>query len=201
MAMQFTPNNIFLFVSYIMPFVLTFFFILAGFMDNKPLASIIFTSLILLVTAITSGLQHVFKMYAPIDKSPFCDLFEIPFIGSEYGVPSVQITTIMFMIVYTLLPMFMNHNVNYSILTLLLGVLVLVLVSKYFNKCTNLLGMAVSVVLGGALGTGLSLAIQSTSPDLLYFGPKRSNNVQCGMPNKQTFKCNVYKNGKLIKSL
>lgn len=201
MAMQFSINNIFLFTSYIMPFVLTLFFILVGFMDNRPIASLIMTSFILVVTVCTSLLQSVFKMYAPIDKSPFCDLFDVPFVGTEYGVPSIQITVLLFIVVYTLLPMFMNHNINYSALILMLTVVTIVLVSKYFNKCTSLLGMVISVVLGTLFGTGLSLTIQNTYPELLYFGPKRSNNEQCGMAKNQTFKCNVYKNGKLIKTL
>ena len=39
----------------------------------------------------------------------------------------------------------------------------------------------------------------STGNDnLLYFGKYTSNNVQCSKPSKQTFKCSVYKNGRLI---
>ena len=32
----------------------------------------------------------------------------------------------------------------------------------------------------------------------LYFNILGSNNVVCNKPSKQTFKCSVYKNGKLI---
>lgn len=201
MAMEFTINNIFAFVSYILPFMTTLFFIMVGFLDNRPLASIIMTSLILLVTVITSLSQSAFKTYAPVDQSPFCNLFNIPFIGSEYSVPSIQIVTMAFIAAYTLIPMFMNHNVNIAGLVLMVSLLTICIVSKFFNKCTTTLGIIISVVMGVLFGTGFSVALQNVYPELLYFGPKRSDNKQCGMAGNKTFRCAVYKNGKLLKTL
>ena len=201
MAMEFTINNIFAFVSYILPFMTTLFFIMIGFLDNRPLASIIMTSLILLVTVITSLSQNAFKTFAPVDQSPFCSLFNIPFIGSEYSVPSIQIVTMAFIVAYTLIPMFMNHNVNIAGLVLMVSLLTITVVSKFFNKCTTILGIIISVVMGILFGTGFSVALQNVYPELLYFGPKRSNNKQCGMASNKTFRCAVYKNGKLLKTL
>ena len=41
----------------------------------------------------------------------------------------------------------------------------------------------------------------SGNTSLLYYDDYTSNKVACSKPNKQTFKCSVYKNGEIIKSM
>ena len=67
--------------------------------------------------------------------------------------------------------------------------------------CTTPMG----IFLGGLIGilSGIiywAMLYYTESEKLLYFQPETSNNVVCNRPSKQTFRCKVYKNGKLIKT-
>jgi hypothetical protein len=43
--------------------------------------------------------------------------------------------------------------------------------------------------------------IQTQNPELLYYDDLISNKIACSKPSQQKFKCSVYKNGELLKTL
>jgi len=95
-----------------------------------------------------------------------------------------------------------SNNFNWSLLIFILVLLGIDTSSRLYNHCTTFLGTGLGLLLGGILSFGYYAIIKETQPDLLYFiNSKSSNNVACSKPSKQTFKCSVYKNGKLIKNL
>ena len=58
------------------------------------------------------------------------------------------------------------------------------------------------IVIGAGMGIGWCMLFYMTGhADLLYFNDLISNNVICSRPQKQTFKCSIYKNGELVKNL
>ena len=64
-----------------------------------------------------------------------------------------------------------------------------------------ILGVVIGALFGLVLGgTWYGIIKASGNPQLLYF-EELSNGETCSRPSKQTFKCAVYKNGKLIKNL
>jgi hypothetical protein len=98
------------------------------------------------------------------------------FIIIKYGYAKSNIPTIVFLSVLTLMDMIwqINHN------------------------CFNSVGLIIAMVLFLALGVLWSFLIDYLKlVDLQYFNGV-SGKESCSRPKKSTFKCNVYKNGKLI---
>ena len=99
------------------------------------------------------------------------------------------------------MPMILSHETNYYFLSLILFVLVGDTVTKLSYGCVNMMGIVTSIVTGTLIGTLSGLALYYTNNELVFFGGKSSNNVSCSKPSKQNFKCVVYKNGQILKSL
>ena len=67
-------------------------------------------------------------------------------------------------------------------------------------NCATWVDITLSLGLGIAFGMGWAAIIDSTKMTNLQYFNRISGNAECSRPTKQTFKCNVYKNGKLISS-
>ena len=66
------------------------------------------------------------------------------------------------------------------------------------NSCYSMGQLISSLGVGGGIGWLWAYIIsKGKSPSLMYFS-SLSNEDVCSRPTKSTFKCNVYKNGKLI---
>lgn len=67
------------------------------------------------------------------------------------------------------------------------------------NSCYHWLQLLVSAGLGGVIGWLWAYIVSDggNNPDNVYF-TSLSEKETCKKPSKSTFKCNVYKNGKLI---
>jgi hypothetical protein len=67
---------------------------------------------------------------------------------------------------------------------------------KVTNSCTDFKGILVGAVLGIVCGVAsYSFLIANELESLLFFNDLTSNNVVCKRPAKQSFKCQLYKNG------
>jgi hypothetical protein len=201
MAMKLNIANLFQFITYISPFLLAFMFVMLGFLNGQPVKSVVYIGAVSLATFIAMLLQTTIKSDAIVNRSPMCDLWELPFIGNAYNSPSLSTFFIAFSAVYMLLPMFMSGQMNYPIMFLFIFLLVADTISKVSNKCTNMIGVLLGFIFALVFGGVLSSIIYSTVPEIIFFSDKTSNNVTCGKPTKQNFKCSVYKNGVLVKNL
>ena len=95
--------------------------------------------------------------------------------------------------------MYDTKRPNVLLIAVLSMFLVLDAVSKLQNKCTNNMGVTIGALLGALMGYAwYAIFKYSGNEKLLYYNEIQSNNVQCSRPNKQTFKCTVYKNGEII---
>ena len=66
------------------------------------------------------------------------------------------------------------------------------------NSCYTIWQLIFSLIIGGLFGVAWGAIIASTkTPALQYFSGINNNEV-CSVPSKQTFKCKVYQNGKLL---
>ncbi len=75
-------------------------------------------------------------------------------------------------------------------------------VTKLTKKCTSLAGIFLGGLIGLLLGTvWFCMFYLTDNKKILFFNELVSNNVVCNRPEKQKFKCAVYKNGKLLKTL
>jgi hypothetical protein len=116
-----------------------------------------------------------------------------------------------FTLMYFLMPMIMvsvqskTNAVNYGVLAFFVAYIVLDLFIKkslmcipgFFNVTviTNVLGG----LFLGALIAGLIMYGTALKP-YLYINEINSNKEVCSMPSKQTYRCNVFKNGELVSS-
>lgn len=115
-----------------------------------------------------------------------------------------------FTMMYFIFPMIMmstqrNYNsLNYGVITLFIAYIILDIFIKKSLLCIS--GFFSSLVLtnilsGLFLGVMISLMMYSTKlKPYLYMNEVNSNREVCSMPSKQTFRCNLYKNGELVSS-
>jgi hypothetical protein len=94
-----------------------------------------------------------------------------------------------------------NNQMNYPIISALLGLFIIDSITRISNKCTTVGGSVLGALVGFMLGSMWYTVFHAIGSDeLLYFDEMDSNAVRCEKPSKQTFKCSVYKNGKLVSS-
>lgn len=129
------------------------------------------------------------------------------FIPKDYTYGTFILT---FTMMYFIFPMIMVskqsglNSMNYGIIALFAAYIALDLFIKKSYLCISgfFSSLVVTNVLAGAfLGISLSLGMYSTQlKDYLYINEVNSNREVCSMPSKQTYRCNVYKNGELVGS-
>jgi hypothetical protein len=199
MAIALTLSNILQFFSFIAPTLLIFFLFLSS-LFNQNLKGLVYIAGILIASTINIIFMNIVGSQVSDDASFSCNLFDIPHV-SQYNSPYPSTLIIAFTIAYLVLPMKYNKQMNYVVLIFLMCLLGVDIVTKVQNKCTTYPGTVLGALVGFLLGTIWYVLFYSLGySSLLYFDELRSDNVQCSMPTKQTFKCSVYKNGQLISS-
>jgi hypothetical protein len=199
MAIALTLSNILQFFSFISPTLLIFFLFLSS-LFNQNLKGLVYIAGILMASIINIIFMNIIGSERSDDESFSCSLFDIPHV-SQYNSPYPSTLIITFTLAYLILPMKYNKQMNYVVLIFLLCLLGIDMLTKVQNKCTTFPGTILGALVGFLLGTVWYILFYSMGySSLLYFDELRSDNVQCSMPSKQTFKCNVYKGGELISS-
>lgn len=123
---------------------------------------------------------------------------------SVYGNTTFSLFVFAFTLMYLCLPMFIGGSVNWFVFAGLLVYLGVDMGVKTAQQCITWSKQGAMGVLGDVLmGFGLSAMIVSAmyaggSQQYLFFNETSSNKEVCSMPKKQTFKCQVYKNGELV---
>jgi uncharacterized BrkB/YihY/UPF0761 family membrane protein len=167
---------------------------------NQNLKGLVYLAGVLIASVINIFLMNQIKSPILPGASLTCDFVELPY-KINYNSPAPTCLFIAFTIAYLVLPMHYNGQMNYVVLSALLGLLALDAINKVRNQCTTnagtILGSLVGLVLGAVWYTLFHL---SGYDSLLYFNELASDKVMCSKPSKQTFKCNVYKGGNLISS-
>ena len=71
---------------------------------------------------------------------------------------------------------------------------------KFYKRCiTTIADVSINMLAGlGLSALIVSLMYVGGSGQYLFFNEIASNKEVCSMPTKQTFKCQVYKNGTLV---
>lgn len=201
MAMRLDFPNIMQFFAAISPILLIFFLVMISIF-NSDIKGLVYLGGILI-----ASLLNLFAMYSLNIRSPAlipasCNLFEFPFNLNEYIAPAFNSMFISFTLAYLLGPMISVSGINYPVLITILGLLVLDGVTKITGGCTTFSGVALGSLSGISLGFLYFLVLWGTgNEDLLFFNAEPSNNVICSRPKKQQFKCVVYKNGEVLKTL
>jgi hypothetical protein len=199
-GVEFSPTNIFKFISAISPILLTWF-LAAASIFNQDVKGIIYLAGILLAVCINVLIANMIKSKPLSNRTPMCEIFNIPF-ASSYNSPSINSTIISFTAAYLISPMRESNTMNYGVVAFLFIIMIVDGITKITNNCTPIAGVILGVVLGYILGYAwFALLKESGNESLLYYNETLSNSAVCKMPKKQTFKCSVYKNGELVDQL
>ena len=196
--MQLNFSNMLQFFSTISPILLAFFLVMIS-LFNTDIKGLVYLGGILIASLINLFLMNTLKVKPDKMPSPACNLMDFPMNLNEYISPAFNTMFIAFTLVYLYLPMQYISTINYPVLIFICGLLVLDGATKISRRCTNFTGIALGFLVGTVLGILYFIALWKTGhDDLLFFNAEPSNNVICARPQKQTFKCFVYKNGEII---
>lgn len=183
------------------PFVLASFFILASIFNQDfkgfiYLVGLLFSSFI---TMLAAKLPFISSLRRPDDVPEICNVLTIGQADSLSDLPLGQ-SAITYTFAYLLFSMIHSDLVDRNIPTLVFFPLLIIFdfIWNFNNSCYSLLQLLVSAGVGGLIGWLWAYIIsKGKSPSLMYFSSLTNEDV-CSRPTKSTFKCNVYKNGKLI---
>ena len=189
-------TNMFKLFSAVSPMLLVFFLVVSS-LFNQDVKGLIYLAGLMLACVVNIFLMNQIKSNKSNDAEIICDLFDFP--KSNYNSPNITSMMIAFTTLYILLPMNYNNEINYSVVAFLLCLFSIDVFTKLTYSCTTVSGIVLGTLIGSILGIiWYSVLKNSGHSSLLYFDELQTNKVKCSKPNKQTFKCSVYKNGTLV---
>ena len=199
MKMELDLANILYLISFLSPLYVTFFMIMTS-MFNQDTKAFVWLGGVALFTMVVLALQVLFKSEVSREDA-VCGAFKLPGQIGRYNVPSVTSYFISFTLAYLMLPMMANKSWNYFVIIGFASLFVIDATTKMRGNCTTSSGILFGALLGYLFGLVWYTIISGAGgTKLLYFNIGGSNNVVCSKPQKQTYKCSVYKNGELISS-
>jgi hypothetical protein len=121
---------------------------------------------------------------------------------SKYDGGRNSIYILGFTLSYICFPMFIANNVNWYLFGLLLFIIGFDCIIKFTSGCVKtsivIIGEVVSGSMYGLFVAGIMYYLGLSK--FLFINRTNSNKEVCNMPKKQTFRCNVVKNGEIIGS-
>jgi len=104
---------------------------------------------------------------------------------------------------YLSFPMFSNGSINFWVFISMIAYLFLDIFIKIYKNCIiQKADLFLNLLLGAASAALIvTLMYLGGSGKYLFFNEISSDKEMCYQPSKQTFKCQMYKNGELISQL
>jgi len=191
----FQPFNIIVFLSFYSPIILASCVTSLSFMFQN-FKGLIYLGF-LIGCCVVRNYVYMMSGSAPIvnDKT-VCTSVQY----SKYGNPTFSAFVFAFTIMYLSMPMFSNGAPNFWVFIALLVYFFLDLFIKIYKKCVISTGdLFLNALLGmSSAALIVSLMYAGGSGKYLFFNEVSSNKDICYQPSKQTFKCQVYKDGTLV---
>jgi hypothetical protein len=202
MTLQFTFSNIVHIFSIFAPLFLGSFLVLVS-VFNQNIKGIIYLGGVLLASVINYAISVSIGSEPLENEGAICNLVEFPLIPTgRYNVPNYNSMFISFTLMYLLLPMLTNNQINFWIIGTIVSIFAVDAYVKLQYYCTVPRGITIGGIVGLFLGAVWYFLFKFTKMEsLLFFNDLTSNNVICKRPQNQTFKCSVYKNGQVIQDL
>ena len=192
-----TLPSLFIFLSTISPFLLVLIFVFISIINSNIKGLIYLFGVIILFFIV-----YVFQMtmHQSDDSSRHnCTIVQFPL--QLYSNPSFNSALFLFTIAYISIPMILKDSVNLPLLVVLLCIFAVDTTVRNMYQCTSPVGTVLGAILGIVWGVTWYLVIQTSAPNLLFYEDLISNRVACSRPTEQKFKCAVYKNGELLRTL
>ena len=201
MTLQLTFSNIVQLFSIFAPLFLGTFLVLVS-VFNQNIKGLIYLGGVLIASVINYVVSMTIGSEPIPSEGSICNLVEFPLIPNRYNVPNYNSMFIAFTLMYLLLPMLTNSQVNLWIIGTIVSIFAIDAYVKLQYSCTVPRGITIGGIVGAALGSLWYFLFKFTNmQSLLFFNDLTSNNVVCSRPKNQTFKCSVYKNGQVIQDL
>jgi hypothetical protein len=201
MTLQLTFSNIVQLFSIFAPLFLGTFLVLVS-VFNQNIKGLIYLGGVLIASVINYVVSMTIGSEPVPGEGSICNLVEFPLIPNRYNVPNYNSMFIAFTLMYLLLPMLTNSQVNLWIVGTIVSIFAIDAYVKLQYSCTVPRGITIGGIVGAALGSLWYFLFKFTDmQSLLFFNDLTSNNVVCNRPKNQTFKCSVYKNGQVIQDL
>lgn len=200
MALTFSLTNIMKFLSYMAPFLISFFMIMFSILTGSIVKGLLFISGLLIVTFMNYLLKNSLKSLQDPLASPFCNSLPAPFTlrtGEHiFNSPSTSSTIIAFTLAYLAYPMILKPmNMNPVLIAFLVALIGINGAVEVQDRCTNVSGIFLGSLVGILFGIiFFSLVKMSGNESLAFFTEQGSNGIQCSKPGKTNFKC-VKKHG------
>ena len=189
------PLNIAIFMSFYSPIIIALGMTSLSFVFQNFKGFIFFGYLF--GCCILRNFAYMMNKAEPIiDDGTICTSIQY----SQFGNATFSAFVFAFTIIYLSIPMFSEGDPNFWIFSTLLVYFFMDIGIKLYKKCVLSTTDLTLNVLAGASCAGLIVASMYAggSGKYLFFNQATSSSEQCSMPNTQTFKCSVYKNGELI---
>ena len=191
----FQPFNIIVFLSFFSPIIVAISMVSMSFVF-KNFKGFIFLGFLLGVSLVRT---YVYSLYgsAPLQAgSSICNSVEY----TKYGNATFSAFVFAFTMMYLFLPMFINGETNFWVISSLITYFIFDISIKTFKKCIiSMTELFLNILTGFVAGALIVILMYSGgSSKYLFYNEVVSSSETCSMPSKQTFKCQVYKNGELI---
>jgi hypothetical protein len=192
-----TLPSLFIFLSTISPFLLVLIFVFISII-NSIIKGLIYLFGVIILFFITYVFQ--LTLHKSDDSSLHnCTIVQFPL--QLYSNPSFNSALFLFTIAYISIPMILKDSVNLPLMVVLLCIFAIDTTVRNMYQCTSPVGTVLGGILGIVWGIAWYLLIQTSAPNLLFYDDLISNRVACSRPTEQKFKCAVYKNGELLRTL
>jgi len=180
------------------PFILVSFFSLSSIF-NQDFKGLVYLVGLLFACFINIFIGNVLPNLGPETKPEICNMITINQTGDISKLPLGQ-AVFGYTFAYLLYTILANNFVNQNYPTLIFFPLLILfdITWNVRNSCNSLLQLVISLVLASLFGLLWAYIIDKTNSKNLQYFPGLNNKEVCSAPSASTFKCAVYKNGKLL---
>jgi hypothetical protein len=193
-------------LSSLSPVLLSGFFIISSLSNGNLkwvmyLAGFIILLFVFSITAFTtnSKFEDINNRGSPYWKQQ-CNFVSLPFGLSQYTIPNFNSAALAFIFAYMFMPMLQYNSYNVIMLSIILVFFFIDAVSKIMYGCTPIVGVIIGLAIGWIVGYLWYLFVSAANNEMVFFNVENGASI-CSRPNKQTFKCKVYRNGEVIHSM
>ena len=194
----FQPMNLVVFLSFFSPFILAAGITSLSFIFQN-FKGLIYLGFLVGCCFVRSYVYMMSGSNPSVNDKTICSTVQY----TKYGNPTFSAFVFAFSIMYLSIPMFSNGSVNFWVFISLITYFFLDMFIKIYKKCIlQMSDLFLNVLLGATSATLIvTLMYAGGSGKYLFFNEVSSNKEMCYQPSKQTFKCQMYKDGTLISEL
>jgi hypothetical protein len=189
------PFNIIVFLSFYSPIILAMCMIYLSFISQN-FKGFIYLGFLIGVCVVRNFVYMLNGAKTETNDGTICTSIQY----SAYGNPTFSAFVFAFTIMYLSLPMFSNGAPNFWVFLGLIVYFFIDIFIKIYKKCAIQTTDLVLNILLGLVSSAIivSLMYAGGSGKYLFFNEVSSTKEICSQPKKQTFKCQVFKDGTLV---